>query len=58
MTLNYLLYRHQISQARARSAASREARTAHRGLAAGYAVRIRAIRADLGGAAVEPLRVT
>ncbi len=58
MALNYLLHRHQISQMRSRSAASPEARVAHRGLAAGYAARIRAMRTALGGTAVELLRVT
>lgn len=58
MALNYLLHRHQISLARSAGAASAEARLAHRGLAAGYAARIRALRHQTGAAIVEPLRVT
>ncbi len=42
MDLNYLLSRHQISIHRATASSSREARVAHRGLADGYARRIRA----------------
>lgn len=40
MDLNELYYRHQISVARAAVAAGTEARTAHLGLASGYARRI------------------
>ena len=58
MALNYLLHQHQISQMRATSAPSLEARATHGALAACYAGRIRAMRAQLGGAAVETLRVT
>jgi hypothetical protein len=42
--LNHLLFRHQVSLARATTAASREARSAHRGLARGYATRIAALQ--------------
>lgn len=48
MDLNYLLSRHQISLMRADSAACPEAAIAHRGLAQGYAVRIREHRQRLG----------
>lgn len=40
MDLNELFYRHQVSVARAAMAVTIEARSAHRGLAAGYARRI------------------
>ena len=58
MALNYLLHRHQVSVMRSGSAASSEARAAHRGLASGYASRIRELRARTGAATVEALRVT
>lgn len=48
MDLNYLLHRHQVSLMLGDVAASREARRAHHGLAAGYAGRIRVIQQDLG----------
>lgn len=48
MDLNHLLHRHQISLMRASAAASPEARHAHRGLAKGYAARIRTLSLDLG----------
>jgi hypothetical protein len=48
MDLNHLLYRQQVSLTRAASATSPEARHAHRGLARGYADRIRDLRAGLG----------
>ena len=51
MDLNYLLGRHQLSVHRAGAAASPEARLAHRGLAVGYAGRIRAFQSDLGAVA-------
>ena len=44
MDLNYLLYRHQISLARAHNAAGREARQVHAPLAKNYAKRIAALR--------------
>jgi hypothetical protein len=46
MDLNQLLYRQQVSLMRADAAASPEARHSHRGLARGYAERIRALQAD------------
>jgi hypothetical protein len=52
MDLNYLLGRHQQSLHRAGSAASAEARFAHRGMAAAYADRIRAFQRDIGAFAV------
>lgn len=52
MDLNYLLSRHQRSVHRATTAASVEARHAHRGLAFGYAKRIRALQASLGASAI------
>ena len=51
MDLNYLLSRHQLSVHRGNAAASREARQAHRGLAAGYARRIRSFQRDVGAGA-------
>ncbi len=48
MDLNYLLSRYQISMMRAEGAATREAAIAHRGLARGYAARIREMQIDLG----------
>lgn len=48
MDLNYLLHRYQLSLMLGDVAASREARRAHHGLAAGYAGRIRVIQQDLG----------
>ena len=58
MSLNFLLHRHQISLMREAASASPEARVAHRGLAAGYARRIRDLCADAGAAVVlhVPLR--
>jgi hypothetical protein len=50
MALNYLLHRHQVSLMRSEAAPTREARAAHRGLATGYAARIRELRADSGAA--------
>lgn len=58
MALNYLLHRHQLSVMRAAAGRSPEARAAHRGLADGYAGRIRELRAELGGRAVDHLRVS
>ena len=58
MALNYLLQRHQIALMQSRSGACASARAAHRGRAVGYAARIQALRADLGAAAVDVLRVT
>lgn len=58
MALNHLLHRHQVSVSNALTAASPEARAAHRGLASGYAGMIRALRDDLGAPSVETLRVT
>jgi hypothetical protein len=52
MDLNYLLSRHQLSMHRAGSASSPEARHAHRGLAAGYAGRIRTLQTHLGARAI------
>jgi len=54
MDLDYLLSRHQISLIRADSAACREAAIAHRGLARGYAVQIRALQERLGANASLP----
>ncbi len=51
MDLNYLLSRHQISLMRADYAACPEASIAHRGLANGYALRIREHRQRLGAGA-------
>lgn len=48
MDLNYLLARHQVSLMRAQEAEGCEARSAHRGLASEYAVRIDALRVHLG----------
>ena len=47
MDLNYLLSRHQVSLMRADSAASPEARFAHRGLARAYAECIRVERSTV-----------
>lgn len=47
MDLNYLLSRHQVSLMRADSAASPEARFAHRALARAYAECIRAERSTV-----------
>ena len=52
MDLNYLLRRHQLSVHSAGAAATPEARHAHRGLASGYALRIRAFQRDVGAGAV------
>lgn len=51
MDLNYLLGRHQHALYRASAASTSEARCAHRGLAAGYAGRIRALQDMLGATA-------
>ena len=51
MDLNYLLTRHQISLHRSVAAPTREARHAHRGLADGYAQRIRAHQVGSGATA-------
>lgn len=51
MDLNYLLGRHQRSLLSAAFAVTPEARHAHRGLVTGYAIRIRALQAELGAAA-------
>jgi hypothetical protein len=50
MDLNYLFSRHQVSLMRADTAASPEARYAHRRFAALYAARIDERRHALGGA--------
>ncbi|WP_404334315.1 hypothetical protein AB2M62_12920 [Sphingomonas sp. MMS12-HWE2-04] len=57
MDLNYLLQRHQVSLIRADAAGSGEARIAHRGLANGYAERIRLLQARLGATFAAPRRV-
>jgi len=54
MDLNYLLSRHQVSLMRAQNAACREAAMAHRGLARGYAVRIRELQQLLGAGSSLP----
>ena len=51
MDLNYLLGRHQQSLHRSGAAATPEARRAHRGLAAGYAVTIRDFQRRVGALA-------
>jgi hypothetical protein len=48
MDLNYLLARHQVSLMRAQDASGCEARVAHHRLAGEYAVRIEALKAQLG----------
>ncbi|MBB3911413.1 hypothetical protein [Sphingomonas desiccabilis] len=48
MDLNYLLARHQVSLMRVQNASGCEARFAHRRLASEYALRIDALRLDLG----------
>ena len=48
MDLNDLFSRHQLSLVRAGSAASVEARHAHRGLAHGYAGRIASFQRSVG----------
>lgn len=48
MDLNYLLARHQISLMRADTAASHEARYAHRQFARHYASRIRTLQDNIG----------
>lgn len=48
MDLNYLLFRHQLSVAAATTAACPSARHAHRGLANGYAARIRSYQTLVG----------
>ncbi|WP_173426217.1 hypothetical protein [Sphingomonas hengshuiensis] len=55
MDINYLFHRHQVSLMRATSATGSEARTAHRGLVAGYAAQIRRFQANAGATAA-PLR--
>jgi hypothetical protein len=50
--LNYFFYRHQILLMRAATAASMEARAAHKGLARGYETRIDDLQRDAG---VEPM---
>lgn len=54
MDLNDLLSRHQISLMRAGTAGCVEAQAAHRGLARGYADRIRALQARTGTGGVLP----
>lgn len=49
MPLNYLLHRHQISLMRAATGATPEARAAHRGLADGYARRVKEEQRRTGG---------
>lgn len=48
MDLNYLLYRHQVSLMRVAASDCLCARRAHRGLADGYAERIRLLRRVMG----------
>ncbi|MCR5869688.1 MULTISPECIES: hypothetical protein [unclassified Sphingomonas] len=48
MDLNYLLYRHQVSLMRAKASDCRCASRSHRGLAHGYAERIRVLRSAMG----------
>lgn len=50
MDLNYLLYRHQVSLMRAEASDCLCATRSHRGLAKGYADRIRVLRNGLGEA--------
>lgn len=57
MDLNYLYHRHQVSLAAASTAGSKEARIAHRGLAAAYSARIANARALTGGTALTGARV-
>lgn len=47
MDLNYILFRHQVSLFKSDNAACDRARTAHRGLADGYAAAILAFRRGL-----------
>ena len=54
MDLNYLLSRHQISIMRAEAASCREARLSHRGLANGYADRIRELQSALDAGRMLP----
>lgn len=58
MALNELLHRHQLAQMRTRWGASAAERAVDRALAAGFASDIRALRARLGAAPVDVLRVT
>lgn len=51
MDLNYILSRHQLSLVAAENAAGSEARAAHRGLADGYAARIRRFQHAVGATA-------
>lgn len=51
MDLNYLFHRHQVSLMRAGAASCQSSRSSHRGLARGYAQRIRAMQDDLAVAA-------
>lgn len=51
MDLNYILSRHQLSLVAAEAAAGSEARAAHRGLARGYAARIRRFQREVGATA-------
>lgn len=51
MDLNYILRRHQLSLVAAENAVGSEARAAHRGLAHGYAARIRRFQHDVGATA-------
>ena len=48
MDLNDLFARHQLSLVRAGEASSADARAAHRGLATGYADRIRTFQQAIG----------
>lgn len=52
MDLNNLYERHQVSLARAASAAGIEARLAHLGLASGYAARIAKLQSFAGSPAL------
>jgi hypothetical protein len=53
MDLNYLLHRHQLSLMLADAAACPSSRHSHRGLARGYAHRIRTLQSALGATAVQ-----
>ena len=48
MEMTYLLKRHPLSLIASETAPSAEARFAHRGLAAGYAIRIASLRRSPG----------
>ena len=58
MDLNCLFHRHQLSLTASTQAGSAAARAAHRGLAAGYADKIAALRASTGGRSAPAARVS